>query len=111
MNMDCCSNTDSSTYPDLIYWIWLTELSGIGPVTQKELLIIFGNPQEIYCANREQLVKCKGIGHYRLSILLESKDLQTAKEILKLCEANDINIMTLANACFPEKCIFMFISS
>ncbi|WP_414733482.1 helix-hairpin-helix domain-containing protein [Acetobacterium carbinolicum] len=44
------------------YWIWLTELKGIGPITQKKLLDYFKTPARIYAAAEEELRSVPGIG-------------------------------------------------
>ena len=31
-----------------IYWLWLTALKGVGPVTQRNLVKEFGSPQAVY---------------------------------------------------------------
>lgn len=43
------------------YWIWLTTVPYIGPVTSNRLLNIFGDPKAVYCADLEDFYKIKGI--------------------------------------------------
>lgn len=38
------------------YWIWLTLLKGIGPITAKKLLHQFETPENIYNADYEQQI-------------------------------------------------------
>ena len=38
-----------------LYWIWLNELDGIGPVLSKRLLKAFGSPENIYRSSIKEL--------------------------------------------------------
>ena len=46
----------------MLYWIWLTELENIGPITQRRLLKRFESPIGIYNAASRDLIKIDGIG-------------------------------------------------
>ena len=59
---------------DVIYWIWLTELKDIGPVTQRSLLSLFYNPRCIYEKSIDELILCKGVGVTRAKEIYRSKD-------------------------------------
>ena len=52
------------------YWIWLTQIKGIGPVYQRMLLKRFKNPEGIYRATEEELMSCKGIGKDKASDIM-----------------------------------------
>ncbi|MCB2295348.1 hypothetical protein LGK95_17840 [Clostridium algoriphilum] len=47
---------------NLVYWIWLSQINGIGPVIAKVLLNVFEIPQNIYKATKFELIDIKGIG-------------------------------------------------
>ncbi|MDD2495419.1 MAG: helix-hairpin-helix domain-containing protein [Tissierellia bacterium] len=57
------------------YWVWLTLLKGIGPVTAKKLLNELGTPENIYNADYDQLIKITGIGSATANIILDSKSI------------------------------------
>lgn len=44
------------------YWIWLSQLPGVGPVLQKRLLKAFKTPETIHKANVVDLLEVEGIG-------------------------------------------------
>lgn len=44
------------------YWIWLSQLPGVGPVLQKRLLEAFLTPEKIHNASLTDLIEIEGIG-------------------------------------------------
>lgn len=77
----------------LIYWIWLSELKGIGPVTAKILLNRFKTPENIYRAQGDELNSISGIGEATADLILSSKSLEIAENILDKCEKLNIKIL------------------
>lgn len=70
---------------DLVYWIWLSEINGVGPVTAKVLLDIFKTPYNIYKAIKSELINIKGIGNMTTEAIFNSKSLLRAEWILEKC--------------------------
>ena len=87
----------------LVYWIWLTQLTGIGPVTQRGLLKRFYDSITVYEAREEELSACKGIGTYRLSVVVTSKDLTEACKIYDECCRKNIKLLVLHDPNYPLK--------
>lgn len=87
----------------MIYWIWLSKLSGIGCHTSRILLKEFNDPKKIYQATYEELVKVKGIGPKKAKQIYEAKDLKQATKIMEDCKKNHINIMTINDNIYPQK--------
>lgn len=85
-----------------IYWIWLVELSDIGPVAHRELLDRFETPEHIYMSSVEDLMCCKGIGVTKAQYIVASKDLTMAKEIYKNCQQLGVNIICVSNDLYPS---------
>ncbi|SHI06790.1 DNA-processing protein DprA [Clostridium grantii] len=88
---------------DLIYWVWLTEIKGIGPVLARSLLDVFKNPEKIYKANIEELLSVKKIGPMAAEYVMKSRNLKKAENILKKCTKSNINIITLNSLNYPIK--------
>ena len=86
---------------DYLYWIWLNELKGIGPVVARRLLERFNSPENIYIALKEELKSIKGIGNSIAENIIENKSLDNAKEILNICKKKGINITTYKEEKFP----------
>jgi len=85
------------------YWIWLTQLKGIGPVKQRDLLKKFKNPLNIYRAEKGDLKSCPGIGPKLAARIVENRDLQEAQTILGKTQQYKINLLTFANPLYPAR--------
>lgn len=97
------------------YWIWLSQLKGIGPLISKRLLYELGTPENIYNAVYDQLIKVWGIGTATANMILNSKSLEAAKTILDNCSKNNIKIITCKDpiyssisSMYPEMPIFLY---
>ena len=87
------------------YWIWLSELSGTGPKLQKDLLAHFGNPEDIYNAGIEELVKVPGIGNMKAGKIIESRSLERPEKIERDCENLGIKMMSIEHSEYPKRLI------
>lgn len=68
---------------ELLFWIWLTSIKGIGPIISKILLKKFKNPKYIYEASEEELIRIKGIGKATAQLIVNSEDLSLPNTILE----------------------------
>ena len=87
----------------MIYWIWLTQISGLGPVKQKNLLKKFNSPRNIYQSSEDELIMCKGIGSKLADRIISNKSLNKANNILKKTRENNIKILTIKDPLYPDK--------
>lgn len=87
----------------LLYWIWLSQLTGIGPVTAKALLDALKTPENIYEACKEDLTYIHGIGNATAELILNSKSLYKAEDILNKCERSDIKILTYYDDLYKQE--------
>lgn len=87
----------------LLYWIWLNELEGIGPVLSKRLLDVFNSPEEIYKANLVDLKAVDGVGVNLANKILDNKSIEKANKILEKCYKNNINILTLNDELYNNR--------
>ena len=76
------------------YWIWLTQIKGIGPVLQKRLLNHFKDIELIYNASQEELLLIEGIGPALVENIESSKCFKKANSILEQIHKNDIKLLT-----------------
>jgi DNA processing protein len=83
------------------YWIWLSTIKGIGPVTARKLLDYFTTPEKIYYAEKRKLLEVKDIGETTAERVINSKSLRCAEEILERCHRHDIKILTLEDQLYP----------
>lgn len=91
-----------STYDSgIVYWIWLSQIKGIGPVNGVELLHVFKTPQNIYKATKSELVNIHGIGNATADMVYNSKSLEDAENILNKCERLNIKVLTYEDCLYP----------
>ncbi|MGH4118073.1 DNA-processing protein DprA [Clostridium sp.] len=86
---------------NLLYWIWLSQISGIGPVISKILLDVFKTPENIYKATKHELININRIGNATADIIFSSKSLANSEEILKKCEKINIKVLTYGDSLYP----------
>jgi DNA processing protein len=86
---------------ELIYWIWLSEIKGIGAVISKTLLNVFKTPKNIYNASKEEIINLHSIGNATAELILNSKSLKNAEDILNKCEKLNIKILTYEDCLYP----------
>ena len=86
----------------LKYWLWLSNLRGLGNQTRLFLLRRFSSPEEIYYADEEELLFTEGIRREDADILAD-KRLDTAEKILADCTRLDIRILTIQDAEYPGR--------
>jgi DNA processing protein len=86
---------------DHVYWIWLSQINGIGPVIAKILLSVFKTPQNIYKASKNEFLDIRGIGNITADIIFNAKSLIKAEEILNECKKLNIGILTYADSLYP----------
>ena len=63
------------------YWLWLSEMRGVWPVTCKKLLQAFHSPEAVYHASKEELLSVPGAGNSMAELILSSRSLRAAEGI------------------------------
>ena len=86
----------------LKYWIWLTQLRGLGNQTRLALLRHFGTPEDIFYADPEEILLTEGINRAQAA-LLENHKLDTAEKILADCRQLGHHILTIQDAAYPSR--------
>ena len=85
-----------------LYWIWLSQINGIGPITCRRLLDKFKIPENIYKASKDDFKNIDGIGEGITNKILNNKDLDISKKIIENCYKNNIEITNRYESNFPE---------
>lgn len=86
----------------MLYWIWLTQIKGIGPSIQRTLLDKFITPENIYRASVPDLLNCKGVGYKMAEKIAWQKSLEKAQRLLEYLKRLDINILTIDDPLYPS---------
>ena len=86
----------------LKYWLWLTELRGLGNQARLALLRRFGSPEDVFYADTGEILLTEGITRADAAVL-ENHDLKAADRILADCQKLDIRIVTIHDAEYPDR--------
>lgn len=89
---------------DLKYWLWLAGRRGIARPKLVELLDHFGSPEEVYFAPEDA---CRQAMDGDPGSLLD-KDLTQAREILRACDDQGFQILTLTDSGYPTRLANIF---
>ena len=84
------------------YWIWLTSLEGLRPISMRRVLERFGGPMEVYFAPTDGYEDIQDLSD-REKALLRNKDLSRTDRVLDVCQEKRIRILTLQDAQYPER--------
>lgn len=87
----------------LKYWVWLSELPGLGNQARLALLRHFASPEEIYYADAEELELAEGLTKEQVQRVLQNKDLSGANRILGECQRLSQRILTIQDAGYPRR--------
>lgn len=85
-----------------LLFLWLTQLNGIGTITQRKLLSAFQTPGDIRDAEEPILSAVAGIQKKQVRTILENRSLETAERILSECDRTGIDIITLSDPEYPQ---------
>jgi DNA processing protein len=80
------------------YWIWLSQIPYIGPVTANYLIQTFENPKRIYDADPQELLKRCSLTEKQRKMFQENRSLEKSYDIMRQCDKNEIHILTLHDA-------------
>nr|WP_325237055.1 DNA-processing protein DprA [uncultured Oscillibacter sp.] len=86
----------------LKYWVWLAELPRLKGPERLALLRHFGAPEELFFADREELLLVEGLPPARAELAL-NRDLSAADRILADCQGLGQRIMTIQDAEYPQR--------
>ena len=82
------------------YWLWLATREGIGVRKMHLLLRHFSTPEQVWLADEDALRQVEGLG--KAPSLLD-KGLDGAIEIQDECFWQDIRVLTIQDAAYPER--------
>lgn len=86
----------------LKYWLWLAELPGLNKQARLALLRHFGSPENIFFADREELLLAEDVPKAQAELAL-NRDLSAADGILADCQRLNLRILTIQDAEYPGR--------
>lgn len=85
------------------YWIWLSLLPHIGPITVNRLLEQFKDPRIVYDADMQELSGIKGLTHRQVQSILVHRSLENAYKVIDDCKRNHISVLLKDDSCYPTR--------
>lgn len=85
----------------MIYWIWLTQIPFIGPVTTRYLIKELGDAEKIYQADHETLSGMSGLSARQRESIIRNHSLEKAKRIMDDCQSKNISILCWNDDRYP----------
>ncbi|NLY42667.1 MAG: DNA-protecting protein DprA [Clostridiaceae bacterium] len=87
---------------DIRYWIWLTNLPGIGSVKLKRIIDVFHSAEAVWKASKSD-IESTGLFNKQDIANLMNKDLDTAYRILKKSKMLGIDIININDERYPSR--------
>ncbi len=87
---------------DIIYWLGINSIPHLGPIRIQALLKKFGNPKEIFNASPNSIKEIGYIKSIAIKNIQEGIDKESIIKQIKLCEKNNIKILTLDSDKYPR---------
>ena len=84
-----------------IYWFWLANLPGIGPVTSNKLLKYFSSPKEIYDAKEQELRQI--LKPAQINTIMNQRDLEKMEREWNRLREKKIYFIHRESAEYPER--------
>ena len=84
-----------------IYWLWLTALKGVGPVTLRSLVEAFGSPQAVYTATQVELKATRSIRSQVVETILDSRSMDMSKRAEELMLRQEIKLLSFVDPLYP----------
>lgn len=86
-----------------IYWIWISKIKSIGIKKYNILMRKYESLENLWNANRIELIKIKGTGEKVVSDLLDSKYRTDLDKYLEYMIRNKIEIISINDKRYPER--------
>lgn len=83
------------------YWVWLSRLPYIGPVTVNRLLECFKEPSKVYYAEGAELIKVNGLTRRQAQSIISNKSLEASWRLIDSCQKNDISVLLKNDERYP----------
>lgn len=84
------------------FWVWLSQLKGVGPATQRRLLTTLGAPEAVYHATMQQLLQTPAVTEAHAALIRKQRSLAPALRILQQCRELGLSVIPLTGCDYPS---------
>lgn len=88
---------------EIRYWIWLSRIEKLGSIKAQKLLEKYKTPQNIWNAQKEDLLKTEGIGEETVKQILKEEYRLNLDKYEKYMQENNIELIHIYDKDYPEK--------
>ena len=100
---DCSTDNLMQTRSDsVLSWIGLSRVPGVGRVTFRKLVDLFGSPEQVLSATKEELASVEGLSEKMISAITTFPWRGPAEEEVRRAGQAGVDIITAGEASFPE---------
>lgn len=85
-----------------IFWLWLSQIKGVGPITLRRLIQAFGTPRAVYEAERKEL-EDSGLRSGIITEILENRTLEKSKQEEEKMRTLGAKLLTFTDPLYPQK--------
>ncbi|MHB1407770.1 MAG: DNA-processing protein DprA [Desulfitobacteriaceae bacterium] len=85
-----------------VYWLWLSMIKGVGPVTLRKLVQTLGTPLGVYKASSEELKGVPGVRQSVIEMIQNSRSLDLAKSMEEKMQQKSIKLLSFFDSLYPE---------
>jgi DNA processing protein len=96
---------DKDDYKEMLHWIALAMIPGIGGITARKLLERTGSPQAVFREKRNVLIKIPGIGSNLADRITQGQALRQAHDELEYIIAENISAICYGDADYPSRLV------
>ncbi len=85
------------------YWVWFSQIKGLGSKRKQKLLQIYQTPENIYTLNKSELLKINGIGEELANRILDIQIRKNLEKHIQYMIKNKIEIINIKDSEYPKQ--------
>ncbi|RMD59807.1 MAG: DNA-processing protein DprA, partial [Nitrospirae bacterium] len=86
---------------NLRYWLGLNMVNGVGPITIKHLISVFGSPKLVFSANEDELLNIANITKSKAEAIVNFKEWEHVDREIERSERGEFSIITMEHENYP----------
>lgn len=87
---------------DKKYWMWLSDIYGIGSVRFMKLINYFGTAENVFESSRDELLKSGILGERLVEAVVSARKSCNIDNYLKIMKENDVKVYTILEEEYPK---------
>ena len=84
------------------YWIWLSNIQGLGSIRKQILLQRYKTPEKIYTLKKEEILQIKGFNETLAENIICKENRENLEKQLECLQKQNIKILTIKDKEYPK---------